>query len=149
MTTSETVERAITVRTVAGAQRRRRLGVVMVTTLLAQAVLGVANELWTHVPSSGDPVTSAVPLWLLTAHVMLGTIVVVLAVVLAVSALRGHDRTWGVPATGGLLASAGAWLSGHLFLVTYGQDAASLSMAACCMLAIGSYVGGLVRFARV
>lgn len=145
MATSRTLARAITQPRDTGGARRRRLGVAMVITLLAQAVLGVANELWTTVPQDGDPFTGAVPQWLLTVHVLVGTLAVMLAIAIVVSALRAHDTAWSTPAVVGLATVLGAWLSGHFFLVTYGADALSMSMAVLAMLAIGTYVVGLVR----
>ena len=145
MATSRTIERTVRVVRDPGGSRRRRLGVAMVVLLLVQAVLGVGNELWTSLPASGDPFTGATPVWLLSAHVLVGTTVVVVAVVLLVSARRARDRAWTVPSLLGLLAVTGAWASGHFFLVTFGDDALSLSMAVLAMAAVGAYVAGLVR----
>jgi hypothetical protein len=147
MTTTRPAARIIGTTTDARGARRRRLGIVLVAALLLQTMLGVANELFTSVPTQGDPFAGAVPQWLLSLHVLVGTVVVVAAVVLAVSARRARDRAWTAPAVVGLVLVLGAWLSGHFFLVTYGDDALSLSMAVLGMTAIGVYVTGLVRSA--
>ena len=145
MTTSRVFERTVPVSRDAGASRRRRLGVVMVVTLLAQIVLGVANELWTSLPASGDAFAGAAPRWLLSLHVLVGTVAIVVAAVLAVSARRSDDRAWKAASILGLAAVLGAWLSGHFFLETHGADVLSLSMAALGVVALGAYVAGLVR----
>ena len=147
MATSRTIERTVGTARGPGGSPRRRLGVVMVVTLLVQALLGVANELFTTVPESGDPFTGAVPEWLLVLHVLVGTAAVVLAVVLVVSAWRARDRAWTGPASVGLVTVLAAWVSGHFFLETYGADALSLSMAAFGLASVAVYVVGLLRSA--
>jgi uncharacterized membrane protein YhaH (DUF805 family) len=145
MATSRTEARTIAPARDPGDARRWRLGVALVVVLLTQVLLGVANELWTALPGEGDPFTGAVPQWLLSAHVLVGTVAVVLATVLAVSARRARDAAWSVPAGVGLATRVGAWLSGHVFLVTRGADGLSMSMAALAMTAVAAYVVGLVR----
>ena len=147
MATSRVIERTVPVSPDTGAARRRRLGVVMVVTLLAQVVLGVANELWTSLPASGDAFAGAAPRWLLSLHVLVGTVAIVVAAVLAVSARRSDDRAWTTASLLGLLALVGAWVSGHFFLETHGADVLSLSMAVLGVAALGAYVAGLVRAA--
>jgi hypothetical protein len=147
MATSRVIESTVPVSPDTGALRRRRLGVVMVVALLAQTVLGVANELWTSLPESGDGFAGASPRWLLSLHVLVGTVALVVAAVLAVSARRSDDRAWTTASLIGLLALVGAWVSGHFFLETRGADVLSLSMAVLGVAALGAYVAGLVRAA--
>lgn len=117
----------------------------MVAALLAQVLLGVANAGWLDVPEAGDPFAGATPAWLLVAHVVVGTMIVVGAVVVLVLAIRSHRRTCVWAAVLGVWGVVLAWASGSTFISTHGAEWASMLMATGCVVAIAAYVVALAR----
>jgi len=121
----------------------RALGAAMVIALLGQLVLGFANTLWLAVPETGSAWASAAPAALISAHMMVGVALVVLAVWIGRLAIRSRDRTWlavtGVGVVGIVLGIAG----GTIFMGDTTSDGASFLMAVGCTIALGAYALGL------
>lgn len=125
--------------------RARTLGAAMVLTLLVQLLVGMANTLWLTVPDSGSGWATASPAGLLMAHIGLGTLLLVLAVWIALLAWRGRDRTWLTASAVGVLGVVIALGAGLTFMSDVSNDVASYLMAAGTVIAIAGYVYGLYR----
>jgi len=125
--------------------RIRALGAAMVVTLLGQLLLGMANTFWLTLPESGSGWKAAAPMGLLTAHMTLGTAAFVLAAWIAVSAFRGHDRSWLNASMVGILGIVIAFGAGFAFMSQTNNDGASYAMAVGTSLAIAAYAFGLYR----
>lgn len=131
--------------TATGAPRAARLGLAMVALLLLQVVVGTANALWLSVPTSGNAWATSAPLILLNAHLLLGTLITVVAVWLLVDAFRARRRDHIVAGVVGLVGVVAAIGGGSAFLSTNGDAVSSFLMAIGCVVAIGAYLAPLVR----
>ena len=80
----------------------------------------------------------------LTAHALLGTLLLCAAIVLVTRAVRTQDRLVIAFAATGLVAVAGAFTAGEMF-VRDGRDSVSLAMALLTGVALVSYAGALAR----
>jgi hypothetical protein len=80
----------------------------------------------------------------LTAHALLGTLLLCAAIVLVTRAVRTQDRLVIAFAATGLVAVAGAFTAGEMF-VRDGRDGVSLAMALLTGVALVSYAGALAR----
>ena len=74
--------------------RLRMLGAAMVVILLGELLLGMANTFWLQLPDSGSGWTAGSSSGLLGIHMILGVALVVLAIWIAIAAVRGRDRNW-------------------------------------------------------
>jgi hypothetical protein len=127
------------------AGRIRLLGAVMVVTLLGQLLLGMANTFWLSLPDSGSGWNAASPAFLLTAHMALGTALLVLSIWIAVLALRLGERGWSVASVVGIVAILVSFTGGSLFMGETSNDGASYLMAIGCAVAIAAYALALYR----
>ena len=127
------------------AGRMRLLGAAMVLTLLGQLLLGMANTFWLSLPDSGSGWNVASPALLLTAHMTLGTALLVLSVWIAVLAARLRDRGWVVASVVGIAAILVSFTGGSLFMGETSNDGASYLMAVGCAVAIAAYALALYR----
>jgi hypothetical protein len=117
----------------------RVLGAAMVVVLLGQLLLGMANAFWLALPESGRGWDDASPSWLLSAHMALGTAVLVLAVWIGVLAARRRARGWLVASAAGIAGIVVAFAGGTGFMGDVSNDTASFVMAFGAALAIGAY----------
>lgn len=123
----------------------RTLSAAMVVTLLTQLLLGMANTFWLKVPDSGSGWNLAAPAGLLMAHVILGAASLVLAVWMAVSVVRSHDR-FGLIASGvGILGILIGFGGGIAFMSQTSNNGASFLMAVGTSIAIAGYALGFNR----
>jgi hypothetical protein len=120
----------------------------MVVTLLAQLLVGMANTFWLWLPDSGPGWDTAAPALLLTAHLTVGTALLILAVWIAVLAVRRRDRGWMIASAFGVLGIVTAFGGGTAFMGDTSNDVASFVMAVGAAVAIGSYALGLVPVVR-
>jgi hypothetical protein len=127
----------------------RTLGAAMVLTLLGELVLGMANTFWLKLPDSGSGWKAGAASALLTIHMVLGVTLLVLAVWIAVAALRGRDRNWLTASTAGVLGILLAIGGGFAFMSQTSNDGASFLMAVGTALAIAAYTLGLYRLPAV
>jgi hypothetical protein len=127
------------------AGRLRLLGAAMVLALLGQLLVGMANTFWLSLPDSGSGWSAASPASLLNAHMTLGTVVLVLAVWIAVLAVRRRDRAWVVASVVGIVAILVSFAAGMLFMGETSNDSASFLMAVGCAVAIAAYALALYR----
>ena len=127
------------------AGRIRLLGAAMVLTLLGQLLLGMANTFWLSLPGSGSGWNAASPAFLLTAHMTLGTALLVLAIWITVLAARLGDRGWVVASIVGIVAILVSFTGGSLFMGETSSDGASYLMAVGCAVAIAAYALALYR----
>jgi hypothetical protein len=123
----------------------RLLGAAMVLTLLGQLLLGMANTFWLSLPDSGSGWNAASPAFLLTAHLTLGTALLILAVWIAVLAVRERDRGWIVASVVGIVSILVSFTGGSLFMGETSNDGASYLMAVGCAVAIAAYALALYR----
>jgi hypothetical protein len=109
----------------------------LVILLLAQYVLGIAYNLYGTAPTAArklKPFSSP----LLGAHVVVGTLLIVVAIYLAVAAIRAKTP---VPLTAsiiGLASLIGAWIAGSAF-TQKGASGDSMAMAALTAVALLCY----------
>lgn len=82
----------------------------------------------------------------LTLHALLGTLLICAAIVVVTRAIRAKDRLVIAFAATGLVAVAGAFTAGEMF-VRDGRDGVSLAMALLTGVALVSYAGALARAA--
>ena len=82
---------------------------------------------------------------LLMAHLTLGVALLVLAVGIAVTAVRAHDRTWLTASALGALGILIATGTGTAFMGQTSNDGASYLMTMGTALALGAYAVGLYR----
>jgi hypothetical protein len=130
------------------AGRIRLLGAAMVLTLLGQLLLGMANTFWLSLPDSGSGWNVASPALLLTAHMTLGTALLVLSVWITVLAVRLSDRGWVVASVVGIVAILVSFTGGSMFMGETSNDGASYLMAVGCAVAIAAYALALYRVPR-
>ncbi|HEY5135577.1 MAG TPA: hypothetical protein VIJ41_07295 [Candidatus Nanopelagicales bacterium] len=128
--------------------RLRTLGAAMVLTLLAQLIVGMANTFWLSLPESGPGWDAAAPALLLSAHLVVGTALLVLGVWIAVLAVRDRDRGWVIASGLGILGIVTAIGGGSTFMSDTSDDAASFVMAIGAAVAIASYALGLYPTTR-
>jgi hypothetical protein len=84
----------------------------------------------------------------LTAHVLLGLLLICAAAVLLLRSVRIRDRLMITAAAAGIAAIAGAFAAGEVF-VKNGQSSASLAMAVLTGVALVCYVAALGRTGRI
>jgi hypothetical protein len=123
----------------------RSLGAAMVVILLGELLLGLANTFWLRLPDSGSGWTAGSSSGLLGIHMILGVALVVLAVWIAVAAVRGRDRNWLTASVVGVVGIVLAIGSGLAFMGQTSNNVASFCMALGCALAIAGYALGLYR----
>src|SRR5664280_1374148 len=123
----------------------RLLGAAMVVILLGELLLGMANAFWLQLPDSGSGWTAGSSSGLLGIHMILGVALVVLAVWIAVAAIRGRDRNWVHASIVGVVGILLAFGSGLAFMGQTSNNVASFCMALGCALAIAGYTHGLYR----
>ena len=110
----------------------------LVVLLITQYVLGVAYNLYGTAPTP----TKKVKLFssaLLGAHVIVGTLLVLVAIYVVVVSIRARER---VPVTASILGLAsiiGAWTSGSAFTQN-GESGFSMAMAALTAVALLCYI---------
>jgi hypothetical protein len=126
-----------------GSARIRTLAAAMVLVLLGQLLLGMANTFWLEVPESGPAWNAAQPASLVTAHMTLGTALVVLAIWIGWIAVRTRDRVWITASVIGLVGIVLGFAGGTAFMGDPSSDVSSYVMAVGCALAIAAYALGL------
>jgi len=119
----------------------------MIIGLAVQFLLGIAVNLYVQFPEDQGPKAQwdfASNNWLVIAHLILGTLLVLGAIALVVRAIKARSATWKMPAIAGLLSLILAWTGGDGFAATQ-NDSLSYIMAVGFILGILSYVWGLYR----
>jgi hypothetical protein len=142
MTDNPTVDPTLTP---AEPHRIRALAATITILLLAQVLLGLANTFWLRLPDDGSGWSTAAPMMLLNGHMMLGLATAVVAVWIAVVAIRGRDRAWTAWVVTGLLGIVVAFGSGIAFMGQVSNDVASYLMGVGTVVAIGAFTMGLAR----
>jgi hypothetical protein len=124
----------------AAVRRARRISTAsfgLVILLLAQYVLGLAYNLYGTAPTATKKIkvfSSA----LLGAHVVVGTLLVVIAIYLVVVSVRARVRLTTVASIVGLASLIGAWASGSAFTQN-GADGYSMAMGVLTAVALLCY----------
>ena len=125
------------------AERRTSPTLVMIgmtlVLLLAQFLLGMYVNLFVPTPD-GQPV--------LVAHMVLGTLLLVVALITTIVATAGRRPGAAVLSAAGLVFLVVAWIGGVRFLGAGGHDGDSYLMATGFVLAASSYVVALDRTRR-
>ena len=128
--------------------RIRGFGAAMVHALLGQLLLGMANTFWLDVPETGSAWNVAQPAALVTAHMTVGTALVVLACWIGWIAIRTRDRAWLVVSAIGIAGIVLGFVGGTAFMGDPSNDVVSFVMAVGCTVALGAYALGLYRLPR-
>lgn len=126
-------------------RRIRALAATMTILLLAQVLLGLANTFWLRLPDDGSGWSTAAPMTLLNGHMALGLATAVVAVWIAIIAIRGRDRAWTAWVTTGVLGIVIAFGSGIAFMGQVSNDFASYLMGVGTVVAIAAFTMGLAR----
>ncbi len=122
----------------------------MIVLLGAQYILGMLSNLFVQFPETGTETQmfefarTQLPE---IAHILLGLVLFVLAVILWIRAIRARSRLWTVAGGIGLVAILTAVVSGARFIPTQ-NDLYSLVMSLAFIVALLAYVWGLVATAR-
>lgn len=109
----------------------------LVILVLAQYVLGISYSLYGTTPTA----TKALKLFsspLLAAHVIVGTLLIVIAVYLVVVAVRARIRAATIASIIGLISLIAAWISGSAF-AQKGTDGFSMAMGVLTAVALLCY----------
>jgi hypothetical protein len=121
----------------------RRVAVAALVMLVLQYGLGTILNLYVEVPPAdahaGIFTEIATAPLALTAHALLGVILIGTAILLVTRAIILRERLLAVLAAGGLIAIGGAFLAGETF-VKNGQDSASFAMAMLTGAALLCYI---------
>jgi hypothetical protein len=141
-TTPLTVDAAVTAES-STSPGLRTLGAAMVLILLGELLLGMANTFWLQLPDSGSGWTAGSSSGLLGIHMILGVALVVLAIWIAIAAVRGRDRNWLHASIVGVVGIVLAFGSGLAFMGQTSNNVASFCMAVGCAIAIAGYALGL------
>ena len=120
--------------------------VFLILFLIIQYAFGMAANLFVQFPENA----SAGKLWeyawsqtLTSAHIIIGILLVLGALVFVVRAIRSSSRAWIVPSITGLLAIIAAGASGSLFIATQ-NGLYSYGMSLAFLVALIAYGWGLV-----
>ncbi|HEX3516563.1 MAG TPA: hypothetical protein VHT26_21435 [Trebonia sp.] len=121
---------------------------VAIIALVLQFGLGMVLNLFVTVPPADARAgfiteVRTAPLGL-TVHAVLGTLLICAAVVLVTRAVGARDRLVIAFAVTGLVAVAGAFAAGEMF-VRDGRDGVSLAMSLLTGVALASYASALAR----
>ena len=117
------------------------LGFVSLVVLTAQFLLGMDAALFFKFPETGSR-WAAASSGLVGVHVILGSLMVLFAIVLLVLAIRGRKPRWLIASIVGLVGIGAAWYFGTLF-VQADSDPASYLMSCGFALAFLGYGWGL------
>ncbi len=121
----------------------RRISVLALVMMVLQYGLGTILNLYVQVPPAdahaGIFTEIATAPLALTAHALLGVILIGTAILVMARALNLRERLLAVLAAGGLIAIGGAFWAGETF-VRNGQDSASLAMAMLTGAALLCYI---------
>ena len=71
-------------------ERLRRLGLMMIGSLLIEFLLGMANTFWLETPESGSGWSGSSPMWLVIVHIVWGTLVLLLGLWIVIVARKGN-----------------------------------------------------------
>jgi hypothetical protein len=127
----------------AGRPGLRRVSVVAMVMLVLQYGLGTILNFYVEVPPAdahaGIVTEIATAPLALTAHALLGVVLIGTAILLVTRAITRRERLLAVLAAAGLLAIGGAFLAGETF-VKDGQDSASFAMAMLTGAALLCYI---------
>lgn len=123
----------------------RNNAIFMIGLLVIQYVLGMATNMFVQFPDTDQ----AGQLWdfvrsqfLTMSHIVVGTLLLVGAIVFVIRAARIHHRSWIASSVVGLIAILAAIFGGTQFITTQ-IDAYSLLMALAAIIAFLSYGWGL------
>jgi hypothetical protein len=133
-------------------------GKLMVGLLIVQYVVGMVLDFFIELPEKHPGTADSAYLsrvwdgfsWSLTGgggpalatHVGIATILVLGAIATLAFSIAGHNKTWIIASSFGLLGIVLAWLNGIEFINT-GLDKHSFAMAIAFMIALFSYGTGL------
>lgn len=126
-------------------ERLRRLGLMMVGSLLIEFIGGIAVTFWVDTPDSGSGWSAASPKWLLMAHVIWGALVLLLGLWILIVARKGKSRTWLNMGALGFVGIIVAFASGNSYMSDVSSDAASFIMAIGFAIALFFYSFGLFK----
>jgi hypothetical protein len=122
----------------------RRICLVLLIGLIIQFALGMILNLYGTIPAADAGASYLQEIetapGMLTAHALLGLLVLAAAAILLLRAIALRDMTVITLVTAGLAAVLGAFASGEVF-VKNGENSASLSMAILTGVALLCYAG--------
>jgi len=119
--------------------------IFMIVVLVIQYVLGMVANLFVKFPDTNQPDqlwAAARSQFPTMAHIVVGTLLLVGAVVFVIRATRNHHRSWIASSVAGLIAILAALFGGVTFTTTQ-VDGYSLLMAIAAIAAFVAYGWGL------
>jgi hypothetical protein len=116
-------------------------GFLSLTMLTIQSLLGVGTTLFFAFPETGSRWAAASGGWA-GGHVIVGTVLLLLAIWVVVLAFRNKARVWKVASIVGLVGVLAAWLFGYSF-VEKDNDVVSYLMSCSMGVAYLAYAFGL------
>jgi len=123
----------------------RTNAIVMIALLVIQYALGMIANMFVQFPDTTEPGQ----LWEFArtqfptlAHILIGTLLVLVAVIFIIRAVRAHNGTWIASSVFGLIGILGAYWGGVTFVSTQ-VDAYSMVMALAFIIAFLAYGWGL------
>ncbi len=126
-------------------ERLRRLGLMMVGSLVIEFLLGIANTFWLETPESGSGWSGATPMWLLMLHIIWGALVLLLGLWILIVARKGKSKTWLNMGALGFVGIIIAFAGGNSFMSDVSSDVASFIMAVGFGIAMFFYAFGLFK----
>ena len=126
-------------------ERLRRLGLMMVGSLLIEFIGGIAVTFWVETPESGSGWSGSSPMWLVMAHVIWGTLILLLGLWILIVARKGKSRTWLNMGAFGFVGIIIAFAGGNSFMSDVSSDAASFIMALGFAIALFFYAFALFK----
>ena len=119
--------------------------IIIIGFLVIQYALGMISNMFVQFPDTSD----AGQLWEFArsqfatgAHILIGTLLLLGAVVFVIRAVRQHNRSWIASSAVGLIAILAAFYGGVMFVSTQ-LDAYSMVMALAFIIAFLAYGWGL------
>jgi hypothetical protein len=127
-------------------QRIARVSFGLVILLLIQYILGLSYNLYGKMPTANKKV-GIFSSGLLAVHVILGTLLIVIAIYLVVITIKATIRLALITSVIGLLSLLGAWVTGSAF-TQKGGDGYSMAMGVLTAAAMLCYLLNVRVFAR-
>ena len=126
-------------------ERLRRLGLMMIGSLLIEFLLGMANTFWLETPESGSGWSGSSPMWLVIVHIVWGTLVLLLGLWIVIVARKGKSRTWLNLGGLGFVGIFISFAAGNTFMNDVSSDVSSFVMSVGLAIALFFYSFALFK----
>ena len=126
-------------------ERLRRLGLMMIGSLLIEFLGGMANTFWLETPESGSGWDGSSPMWLVMVHIVWGPLVLLLGLWIIIVARKGKSRTWLNLGGLGFVGIFIAFAAGNTFMNDVSSDISSFVMSVGLAIAVFFYSFALFK----